>query len=641
MSGDLSAVLSIVVAVLALVLPGAVLTHAAGVRGFVAWSLAPVLSIGVLGVAATAAGLVGLSWGIVPLLVTLLAAAAVVLALVRGVPWLRARVGGHAPERWWAPVAGVCVAAVVGASVLWPAMGGASGFSQTFDNIFHLNAVRYILDTGNASPRHLYSMTEAVPTGGFYPAAWHGLVALVSQLTGSTVTVAANCVNLVVAMVVWPAGALALARGLRELTTFAQVAGGIVVVGFSSFPYLLLHWGVLNPNVLSYALVPSALLVLCSLLRMAVGRAVPQGSALVLAPIALAGVALAHPNGVVTLTLLGAPIFVVVGLKMWRAARRRRAGLVWLATAVGVVGVWTVLRPPAAASSWGPVESSAQAFGEALANASMARPFAVAVTACVFVGLAYLVLSRTAASWIVASWALAVVTFVVAASFPYGELRTLLVGPWYNDSFRVAAIIPLVAAPIAVVGLDHVARWADVRLRSRRASALVVRVVGAVLVGIVLVPLVITSSFRSVVGEMRAYYVVTPDSPMVDTDEYALIQRLPGVVDDRVVAVDPWNGGALAYALAGVSVTHRHVLDSPSADVDIIDQHLTDPAFRDEVCEAVRESGVRFVLDFGDRRIGGAVGDFSGLEGLAGSDVVTLVDREGAAALYEVTGCTT
>ncbi len=58
-------------------------------------------------------------------------------------------------------------------------------------------------------------------------------------------------------------------------------------------------------------------------------------------------------------------------------------------------------------------------------------------------------------------------------------------------------------------------------------------------------------------------YDARPGGNLITTDEYELIQRMPGIVPATdVVAVNPWNGGSMAYALAGVHTNHAHVLYS-------------------------------------------------------------------------------
>ena len=63
------------------------------------------------------------------------------------------------------------------AALQWAMLAGALALlnaSLTFDNVFHLNAIRYVLDTGAASPLQLGQMTS--PSGGvpFYPSAATG-----------------------------------------------------------------------------------------------------------------------------------------------------------------------------------------------------------------------------------------------------------------------------------------------------------------------------------------------------------------------------------------------------------------------------------------------------------------------------------
>ena len=55
--------------------------------------------------------------------------------------------------------------------------------SQVFDNVFHLNAIRFILDTGNASSLSLASIQGVSGLDAVYPAAWHSFAALLVQLT--------------------------------------------------------------------------------------------------------------------------------------------------------------------------------------------------------------------------------------------------------------------------------------------------------------------------------------------------------------------------------------------------------------------------------------------------------------------------
>ena len=76
--------------------------------------------------------------------------------------------------------------------------------------------------------------------------------------------------------------------------------------------------------------------------------------------------------------------------------------------------------------------------------------------------------------------------------------------------------------------------------------------------------------------------------------------------------------------------------ESPAAH--LINTEFSSEGDSPEVCAALEETGVRYVLDFS--RGGDFMdndGDFTGLDGLADSPYVELVAGQGDAALYRIT----
>src|SRR5690606_16511224 len=159
------------------------------------------------------------------------------------------------------------VIVLAGTAVTLPAliaMGSLDALSQSYDGVFHLNAVAYLLDTGDASSFHLYRMTHPGDDVEFYPAAWHATVALVVQLTGASVPGASNAVWTGVAALVWvPGAALATSCILRKRA--AGAIGALLASAFAAFPMLLLSWGTLYPTGLAYAGIPFGIAVLVAL----------------------------------------------------------------------------------------------------------------------------------------------------------------------------------------------------------------------------------------------------------------------------------------------------------------------------------------------------------------------------------------
>ncbi|MEQ7734944.1 DUF6541 family protein, partial [Escherichia coli] len=198
-------------AVLVVMIPGLLVSWAAGARGWVLAGSAGPVSVSLISVTAILTGLTGLPWGSVAVLgvsiitaVLLFVARHFVTAVMQKRPPSKGVTSqGDGAERtagrnsssvllgWIAVVAVFLV-------LFWrlgEIFGNADNISQTFDNVFHLNAVRYIVETGNASSLLISGFTSSTGVGGFYPAAWHDVVSLTQQLTGTTVPAAVNATN--------------------------------------------------------------------------------------------------------------------------------------------------------------------------------------------------------------------------------------------------------------------------------------------------------------------------------------------------------------------------------------------------------------------------------------------------------------
>lgn len=636
------------IALAVLVLPGLLIVAATGVRGVSVLLVAAPVSAAVVAVAAVGASIVGIDWGVLPVVVVAcvgaLVGAGARLALRRWWP-ATVRPALERERSGWTALLAVPVAGVVIGWQLLRAFGRPDAFSQTFDNVFHLNAIRFILDTHDASPLTILQMTAGEGPYGFYPATWHAIGSLVAQVSGASPAVAANAVNLVVAAVVWPLGATALTLTITRLRATTAVLAGVVMAGFSGFPYLLLDYGVLYPNFLSYALVPGVLALAVSAFGTCSVRLAASGPALLLAITGSVGVAVAHPNGAMLVLAIGLTILGAVALRLgsawWSEGRTLR--LVLLATSlVALIGlyavVWRFIRPPASATRWPPTQTMPQAVGEVIFQAADHRAAGLGVAVLAVIGAVHLVRRRSRSLWIVAAWALVAFLFVVVSGVSEQVLRDLLTAVWYNNTPRLAAALPLVVAPIAAYGA--VVSW-EVG-RARLAGRVPPRVVVALSVlGVLLLVGTVLRTSSAASERIRATMEVSADSRAVDSDEMALIRQLPDLLpDDALVAVNPSYGGAFAYALEGVDVTFAHLLHGPVADYDLIGEGLDEATPGSPVCEAVRTSGVTHVLDFGgDPIYRGNVAEMPGFDDLEDSAVVELVAREGDARLWAITGC--
>ncbi|MGR0220188.1 DUF6541 family protein [Agromyces sp. ZXT2-6] len=658
---------AIAVAIVLLVVPGAPFAILLGLRGAAFAGVAVAASVGIVGVASILAPLVGLDWSLLPV-----GAVAVVAALLAwGIRrWTRRRDSPDA-GRWseLLPTAGgVAAGGALILATLLPGMFSPRNPSQTYDGLFHLNAVRWIVDGGDASPLHM-TMTTPGASSNFYPTTWHAFAALTVQATGATPVVTANALALVVAAVVWPAACVFLVRMLFGPRPIALALAGALSAGFAAFPYLLVWYGVLYPNSLGIALVPIALGSLAGLLRggarrldgltrrvavevsppvrldAAVG---PLGWA-VAAATATAAATLAHPNALFSIFVLSAPLIVAWAVRAVREATRtsRRLLIVGAALAVFAVEAFIWTRFQTGDNGWPSVRPFYVSVAEALRNAPLDITIGWVATLLVGIGVVGGLALRRAPGWLVASWLLAAIMFGFANGWPEGPLRTAITGLWYNDAFRIAAIGPVVAVPLAVIGLVLALEWVGVALdrSARRRGAEPAPALRATVLSLVAAIAVVGTQFGAIPSmdrDLAHAYRLDDRSPSVNPDELALFDDVAELVpEDGVIAQNPWNGSALAYAFTGRTVLFPHVGGRYTEAHRTVAEGLADadPA----ACEAARQLGVTHVIDSDDRML--FIGDaraelYPGLTDLPRDpEALTLLAERGDARLYQVTGC--
>jgi hypothetical protein len=634
-----------------LLVPGLGAAYAAGLRGIPAWGLAPPISVSVVAVAAVVAAAVGVRWSLAPAAVTALAVAAAAGA------WGRAR-RLPAPDSGslvLLPAAATAGAAALAAGAVVLGVGRPDRFPQTFDAVFHLNAVARAVETGNASSLALGTLTSPERSSAFYPGAWHAITALVAS-AGVDVAAAANAVSLAIAAV-WPLGCLFLVRQALGRSLPALLVAPVVSVGLGAAPFLLLSYGTLWPNALATLLLPAALATGAALTGLASDDALGRGHAWAASLAVLPGLALAHPNAVVTTAVYA--VVLATGAQLARAAGRPARGgrrrLVRVAAgwagcaALAAVVLWGIAVSPFFASTrgtdWPARQTVAQAAGEALLLAPQRLPVSGALALLGLVGLVA-ALRRPRLWWLVGCHAVAAALFVLAAGSD-SELAQSLTGPWYNDAFRFAALLPVTGVPLAVLGFTVLGEgvgsaWsrAGAPARpwawSRRLPAMTAWGVGVAFLVVVTQGV----NLRENAGVVGTWY---RSQALVSGPERELLDRLDAVVPagSRIVG-NPWNGSALAEAVGGRQVLFPHLNGAWGRDRVTVASSLADLSDDAAVCPAVRRLGADFVLSGpstfwpGDRR----QLQYAGLQ-VQGRRGFEPVASGGRLTLYRITGCRT
>ncbi len=644
--------------------PGGVIAWASRVRGFALVALAPALTVTAASMAAITLPYLGLQWSVFAVLGFSLVLAAVGLLLSHGTA-RRWPGPGQRQYRRSVPV-GEAIAVGLGALLvggrLVYAFGTPGAISQTFDNVFHLNAIRYIMDTGSASSLTVTTLTG----GGFYPAAWHDMVSLLIDVTGTQIPVAVNVVNMCIGALVWPVGCIYLVQQIVGRRALPSIIAGVLSAAFGSFPLLMLDFGVLYPNVLAISLLPIALGA--SLQAVGVARertASPVVNWLLLLAV-LPGITLAHPSSTMALFALLVPVLLAV---WWQKVRRclPRWRAEWMRLTVYVFAIiigaavlrvaWESIRPPEEASIWPPVEPTANAIAEVIASAPLGRPVSWVVMVLSVAGILTLLIRRQHL-WLVGMYGMLGALFVIVASLPVGPLRTFYTGVWYNDPPRLAALLPVATLPLAVIGALTILEWANrlgasplLRIfhksslspRMSLDGRLVARWGTVGVLALVMIALIVGTQQANVrVAALNASgsYQLSAASPLLSVDELKLLERLDkDVPAGEVMAGIPSNGSALAYALADRRTIQIGIMGAAPAGTGVIYSRLNEARTDPQVCPTVRELGIHYVLDFGHQEVHGQDHGFLGLDDLGTRGVATLIDHEGQAKLYRLTTC--
>lgn len=639
--GWLNLALAVITVVGVILIPGFLLSSTLGMRGFARLALAAPAGTTVVVMAALIGPVVGLPWGLLPIAVTALAFTAVI-AVIRLV-LDRFSAAERTEERSPTPFLLLGGATIVVLIQLSLVIGSPENFSQTFDNIFHLNAVRYALDTGSVSPLTIGSMTSA-PSGGlpFYPSGWHAVTAIAVQLTGVSIPVASNAVMFFYGAVAWPTAILFLVSTLFGSGRAVLVTAAAMSVATPAFPLLMIDYGVLFPYMMALSLVavPTALVIQAS-------RRETWGERLRLIIAALGslpGIAVAHPGAFVVFLVFTAAVLLILWVRVLATEAARRAKIlasIWMAVFVILAAcLWYVLRPPAAARTWLTTETVGQAIGEVLTGSVWHAPVNIVLASLVVMGAVVAVRRRGLNDWIaLALLAVAAALYIVVSGLPYTALRDIITGAWYNNAPRLAAVLPLAWIPLAAIGGQWL--WASTRRVFDRVPGVSLRrLLSAASVVTVLLMIPQAWSMRQAVMSAHGAFAVTDTAPLVTSDELALIDRLDNETpEDAVILGSPWTGTGLAYALADRLVVMPHTLMDITEDMETVLVSLDDPRLGSAVCDAIDRLRIDYVLDFGTQEVNGGQHPYDGLDDLSDSDSVKEIDRVGDAVLYKVVLC--
>ncbi|MEZ0165643.1 DUF6541 family protein [Kineococcus sp. LSe6-4] len=602
--------LTLVVAALWVLVPGAAVLTAAGVRRLpLLLGGAPAVSVGISTVAASVTGATGTRfawWGVL--------AAAVVLAGLSRLVGGRARPAGG-PARGPLLAGGVLVlaAAATTGELFRRGVGALATPSQEHDTITHTLITARILRTGDAAPWRAQAIDVVTGTPAqYYPDGLHQWAALVAQSARVDAVAGLNATSVVVIALVQTLGLLALAD--RVLPPRWLAAGGVAAVAASLAyqPLLAMHHdsGAL-PNAAAVAFAPGAVaLVLPPREDLPWRGVLGRVPALALAG---AGAVTVHPSAALTVGggVLG--VWVVwVAENTLSALRRgsRRAGRVFsaregrwlggLAVAGALAGalVGTALLQAASAGGGSssrfdrdiPVEPLPAALHRVLTlplqggidPGATREQWVLALAVLAGLVLAGRKAAPVAVVWLV--WSALAVAYLVGLRGP--GLDLVWDSAW-NSYYRVAAHASPWAWLLAGVAVVRVAGGLT---RGRRGEPVVAAVLGAALLAGAAVETAPTE-----VRALRERYA-EPAYERIDADDQAAARYLASVVQPGQRVMNSGNDGSTyAYVLQGVPILATTAVPLASQpDVRVLARDLR--AMTPQVQEIVRREDVAWVV---------------------------------------------
>jgi hypothetical protein len=386
-------------------------------------------------------------------------------------------------------VAGVVAGYVFLAGIL----PSPNAFHQDYDSVHHINSIRAMMDSLSMSPLDGSSYSTesdalvAVQPTGYYPSGWHVLCATVALATNVSVTSTINAVNLALMAMVYPLSMLFLLSTVFPGRTRVVALGAVAALTLTIFPWGICNWGPVYPNIAAFAMLPA----ICALFMRAFDQDESRRATvdhLVAWFLSTCGAVLLHPNVVFSMAVFLAPWIVA---RLGSSSLRVRIGsrvsigprVLAVAFAVFCVVAWIgATKIPAFAElvsyHW---DSFAEGDG-ALTNVlhlSYMRgmwpaPDAEQLfpAALLLVG-GVLLVSRRDTRWVVVPYAITAYMMYVACCSTDDAFRSVLIGYWYSDPYRIGSLATIFSVPLISYGLDAVAEGACrlVRLTPARLAS--------------------------------------------------------------------------------------------------------------------------------------------------------------------------
>ena len=519
-------------------------------------------------------------------------------------------------------------------------LAAPDAFIESWDNVHHLDKVRGFVDSGRWSSlgTSLYlgqdALIDPFVEGAFYPSAWHAFAAMIASALGVSAPLAVNAANFVITAFVFPLGIGALLRLLFGDALSVAVGGALVALANASSVWIMLTWGPLYPNIMANCFLPAFMAAFVLLFEGGSSRRDRIGAVLALLFGAVSFV-FVQPNGAFSALVLLSPYVVVRAYSIAKKLVGRKvpasegasvpiyARLVPLAVAMlvalAIVGIWAYaynapFMQAVVQYRWPVTTELADAFMDVATQRFHTAGLAIGCSVLLACGIVA-VFVRRRHRWLVASWVLSCAIYIVCVAVP-GEWHQIMAGFWYTDIPRVASLAVLAGVPLQAYGFSELLHAVEQPFAKHDAAAKAISVSMVAIMALLLYAPVDETESNKVGGRtftngnalmFEARYISSEysfeDPRVYDEAERAFVAEAMALMpEDTLVVNEPNDGSAYAYGVDGLRTYYRYwrgygsTAEGEKPESALIRGHLCDIAKDEEVADAVRAVGVRYVL---------------------------------------------
>lgn len=647
-----------------LALPGYVMLRALDVQIPVRWGWAPVVTVIIAVLFSTLFSLLGIPWHPLTVVacVAMLSAATVLLRRLhhsrqrgrhrddlppragdrRGIAKRagnRVANGIQNPTAHLVPNLSVVLAGLAVVASSSRRMGGIDTLQGGYDAFFHLSAIAFIRDSGDAGLTTALTPIYGEPT--FYPVMFDALAAL---LPFSTVTSAnAMILAVIAALPAAVAAMLASVLGPHRALPVAVTAGALASTLFLSTPAMGLVMG-LWPTVLGVLCLPVAL---ASAIHLADGPRRTPGLRAVLGHLAvIAGAALAHPAVFFSVAVVAGLALLVRGAQRIVQRDDARRGTLQLTLALLAAGAAVVLSATMLSgmdlTRPSPLPLSAvlrQILVDSPRIPVIGDPIWPVVVVMLLALVGFVVGARRGESAAITAGVgtLVCLGLSLATELP-GALSGALVNPWYGARERIAPLLMCMLLILAARGVLAVITLSAARRRHAQA-ALAPLALGALVVTVIVA--VVVPQRLPLMGSLAYTAYGVHLAPYDTQQERDFIERtateLPA---DAVVLADPRDGATLYWSIGGVTTVFPTLATPQTRDSRMLAAWFMRADEDERVCAAYERLRPTHLYRDTSEHSGAALNPeasapWDGLREIPDS-LLTPVAGEGPYALYEL-----